>query len=98
MAETGNLEKQLSKLNSNLESSLGKNRYFIYSSRPFKFAWLNFVAGICHSIGMAIGTLIVLTVSGFLVARFLSGVNLTDIVSDWLNQVTQQSTVKMMGN
>jgi len=98
MAETGGLEKQLSKLNANLEDSLKRNRYFIYSSRPFKFVWLNFIAGIFHSIGMAVGTLLVLTVGGFLVARFLSGVNLTEVVSDWLNQVTQQSTVKMMGN
>jgi uncharacterized protein involved in cysteine biosynthesis len=98
MAETGGLEKQLSKLNTNLEDSLKKNRYFIYSSRPFKFVWLNFIAGIFHSIGMAVGTLLVLTVGGFLVARFLSGIDLAEVVSDWLNQVTQQSMIERGGN
>ena len=97
MAETDLLEKQLSKLNSNLENSLGKNRYFIYSSRPFKFIWLNFLSGFSNSIGRAVGTLLVIGISGFIISRFFSGINLTEIVSDWLIQVTQQSTVKMTG-
>ncbi len=97
MSEKDSLHKELRRLNSNLEFSLKKNRYFIYSSRPFKFIWLNFIAGIFHSVGMAIGTLLVFTISGFIIARFLSGVNLTEVVADWLNQVTQQSTTKMMG-
>lgn len=97
MAKANSLEKQLSKLNSNLESSLAKNRYFVYSSRPFKFVWLNFIAGIFHSIGMAIGTLLVLTLGGFFVARLLSGIDLAGEAGNWLNQVTEQSTDKMIG-
>jgi len=98
MSENDSLHKELKKLNSNLEFSLKKNRYFVYSSRPFKFFWLNLVAGISHSIGIALGTLLFFTISGFIVAHFLSGINLTEVISDWLNQVVQQSTTNTIGN
>jgi hypothetical protein len=91
-SEISSLEKQVERLNKTLDEALKKNRYFIYSTSPFKFIFYNFLAGISRSLGSLVGTLIVLGIGGYLVAQFLSQVDLTQMVSGWVQQVVEQST------
>ncbi|MCL4383999.1 DUF5665 domain-containing protein [Patescibacteria group bacterium] len=50
---------ELKQLNEKLDQITNQNRYFIYSTSPFKFAIYNFIAGIFHSLGTLFGTIFV---------------------------------------
>ena len=50
---------ELQKLNQKLDQLGGKNRYFVYSSNPFKLAFFSFIAGLFHSLGTLFGTVFI---------------------------------------
>jgi len=74
------LEQQLKELNQQLKMLRRQGKVMIYSAQPLKFAFYNFLAGICHTLGSLIGYLII----GLLVVYFLRGVNWSLLVSRWL--------------
>lgn len=48
---------ELQKLNQKLDQLGGKNKYFIFSANPIKFAAYNLLAGMLHSLGALFSTL-----------------------------------------
>ena len=90
--EISSLKQEIEKLNKTLERVWGKDTYFVYSTNFWKFSFYNFWAGLLRSLGSLLGTLLILTIGGFIVAQFLSQLNLTQVVSDWVQQVVEQST------
>jgi len=88
------LVEQLERLNKNLEESLMKNRYFIYSAKPWKFILYNFLAGALRALGSTIGTVLILAIGGYLASRILSQINFTEKAAKWLQQVVQQAGEK----
>lgn len=85
------LEKEIKELNKILQETMKKNRYFIYSTNPFKFFTYNFIAGIANSLGRTLGTIAFLVLVGFLASRVLSQIDLTKAASSWLQQVVNQT-------
>jgi len=90
--EQSSLEGEIRKLNENLKRVLEDNRFFIYSTKPSKFAFYNFFAGVLRSLGSAIGTLVVFGVGSYFLSRLLRGVDLTGVVSGWLQKVINQAS------
>ena len=93
----GSLEKQVQRLNENLEKVIKDNRFFIYSTKPSRFVLLNFLSGILRSLGSTIGTLVVLGVGGYLAARVLGKMDFTGAIADWLQQIVNRSTQGLPG-
>lgn len=55
-------------------------------TKPTKFAWLNFLGGISHSLGTIFGTLIIASALIYLFSRF----DFTKSISDWIEQTMSQ--------
>ncbi len=78
---------ELQELNSKLdELSSSKNRYMVFSSRPLKFMWFNFMAGMFHMLGMIFGTAIMVSIFIYLFSRF----NFTKPISNWIESTLKQ--------
>ncbi|MCD6225875.1 hypothetical protein J7J95_02210 [bacterium] len=82
--------KELKKISSILEKISVKDRYFIYSARPFKFFLYNFLAGIAHGFGRALGTIIFLVIVGIVLRQILVKIDFQGTVNRWLQQLGEQ--------
>lgn len=78
---------ELQELNTKLDQlTSSKNRYMVFSSRPLKFMYFNFLAGMFHMLGMIFGTAIIVSILIFLFSRF----NFTKPISNWIESTLQQ--------
>ena len=89
--EIASLRREIERLNRTLERVWGRDTYFVYSTNFLKFSFYNFWAGLLRSLGSLLGTVLVLTVGGFIIARLLSQIDLTQVVSSWVQQVMEES-------
>jgi len=86
MKQEKNLAEEVRKLNYQLKELRRSGRYMIYSANPFKFVLFNFLAGIAHTLGSLAGYVII----GTVIVYFLRGVNLSLLVSRWLEESFRQ--------
>ena len=86
MNEEKRLRQELAELNRQLREIRRKSKFMIYSASPWKFAFFNFLAGIFHTLGALFGYLVVFSAIVFLLSRL----DLTRLVSNWLNQVVKE--------
>ena len=86
MKSTQKLTLEVKKLNEKLDAIGSRSRFLVYSANPFKFFWLNFLAGIAHSLGSLFGTAVIAAV----VVYFFSQINLIGYFSGFLNSVFTQ--------
>jgi len=84
--EERELVRELRKLNQKLAALENQGRFMIYSAHPIKFALYNLLAGIFHTLGSLAGYVII----GALVVYLLRGVNLSLLVSRWLEESFRQ--------
>jgi hypothetical protein len=82
MKSSKKLVLELKKLNHKLDQINNGGRFMVYDANPFKFAWFNFMAGVFHSIGTLIGTIII---TGIIV-YVLSKINFSQTFNDWINK------------
>jgi hypothetical protein len=86
MKNSAKLVLELKKLNHKLDYINNNDRYLVYNASPLKFAWFNFIGGVFHSLGTLFGTVVV---AGILV-YFLSRINITKPITDWVEQILSQ--------
>ncbi|MBU1129822.1 hypothetical protein KKE45_00685 [Patescibacteria group bacterium] len=84
--EETKLAQQLKKLNSKLDEFGNKNKFMIYSAKPFKFAWANFMAGTFFSLGRLFGSIFIFSIMIY----FLSKMNLGGFFSNWMENTISQ--------
>ena len=80
------LEQQLKELNQQLKMLRRQGKVMIYSAQPLKFAFYNFLAGICHTLGSLIGYIAI----GALAVYLLRGIDLGKLLAYWLEQSFRQ--------
>ncbi|MFH1705339.1 MAG: hypothetical protein ABH867_00315 [Patescibacteria group bacterium] len=85
-AEDGNLAKELKKLNQNIDELRHTGKFMLYSANPFKFAFMNFIAGAFHSLGGLFGYIVIFGAFAFI----LSKVNLNQLVTNWMENTLGQ--------
>lgn len=86
MEKKDGLVEELKKLNNNLSELKNSGKHMIYSAKPFKFAFFNFLAGIFHSLGLLFGYIVIFGV----IVYFLSRINLGGIINKWLEGSLKQ--------
>lgn len=86
MKTTKQLTLEIQKLNEKLAKINNNSQYMVYNANPFKFMLFNFLAGISHALGTLFGAVIVTAA----IIYFLSAINLTGIINNWLKQTMSQ--------
>ncbi len=86
MEQEKDLTEQLKKLNQQLGELKTSGRHMIYSANPFKFAFFNFLAGVFHTLGTLFGYIVIFGV----IAYLFSQMNLSRIMSGWVEKTLQQ--------
>jgi len=82
-----NLVNELKRLNRHIsELRNSGNKFMLYSANPAKFAFMNFLSGIFHSLGSLFGYIVVFGAIVFL----LSKVNLQGLMTKWLETTLGQ--------
>lgn len=92
MKEAESLRREIKRLTDLLEENLKGSRWMVYSTNPLKFIFYNFLAGVFHSLGSLVGTVMILALGGWLLSRVLGEVDLTGAISDWFRQVIEQAS------
>jgi hypothetical protein len=87
MKSSQKLVIELKKLNQKLDKIDNQSRFMIYSGSPSKFAFLNFLSGMFHSLGSLFATAIIASIFVY----FFSQINLVPIINGWINSILSQS-------
>jgi hypothetical protein len=70
--QTELLIEEIKKLNQRIDQISTSGRLMIYNANPFKFAFFNFIAGVFHSLGTLLTTVVISAV----VFYFISSLNI----------------------
>lgn len=86
MEKDNNLAQELKKLNNNIDELRKTGKFMLYSANPFKFAVMNFIAGVFHSLGGLFGYIVIFGALMFV----LSKINLNQVVTSWMENTLGQ--------
>lgn len=74
------LASEVKRLNDQINELRNSGKFMLYSANPFKFALMNFLAGIFHTLGTLFGYIVVFGAVIF----FFSKINLQGLMTKWV--------------